>query len=659
MSACRRTTVDTGYGHYATTDADGQYSLVVPAGTYEIWFSAYYPYISESWHDGEYLTVPQGGTAVADAALALQAPTAPDAPWCLGTEVALPGNGVGSGEVRLSWCTPNENGAAITDYVIEYSGNGGSTWSTFADGTSTANPATVTGLGNGTPYLFRVAAVNSVGQSDSTTTTTTATPRGVPGAPTNLGVDVAPASGVGSGQARLTWTAPPSNGAAITDYLVQYSTNGGTSWTTYNDGTSTSTTAVLSSLTNGTVHMFRVLAVNVAGQSSPSATMSATPNTGVGVPGVPTGLTAQVASPTNSLTSGQVGLSWTAPASDGGAAITDYFVEYSSNGGTTWSTFADGTSTSTSATVTGLTNGTPYTFRVRAGNIAGQGSPSATVICNTALGARRADRVGRGSGAELGVGSGEVRVSWTAPVNAGGSPITDYVVQYSSDGGTTWTIFADATSTATTAMVTGLTNGTGYAFRVAAVNAAGQGALSATVTATPRTVPAAPTGLAVESAPASGVGSGQLRLSWTAPANTGGSPITDYVVQYSSNGGTTWTTSADGTSTVTSAMLTGLSNGTEYTLRVFAVNAAGQGAASATAVATPSQPPDVPNAPTGLTAAVAPTGGVGSGEVRLVVDRAGQQWGRDHRLRRRVLLQRRLVVVDVRRWHVDLDRRRR
>ena len=561
--------------------------------------------------------MPEGGTAVADAALALQAPTAPDAPWCLGTEVALPGNGVGSGEVRLSWCTPNENGAAITDYVIQYSGNGGSTWSTFADGTSTANQATVTGLGNGTPYLFRVAAVNSVGQSDSTTTTTTATPRGVPGAPTNLGVDVAPASGVGSGQARLTWTAPPSNGAAITDYLVQYSTNGGTSWTTYNDGTSTSTTAVLSSLSNGTVHMFRVLAVNVAGQSSPSATMSATPNTGVGVPGVPTGLTAQVASPTNSLTSGQVGLSWTAPASDGGAPITDYVVEYSSNGGTTWSTFADGTSTSTSATVTGLTNGTPYTFRVRAGNVAGQGSPSATVAATP----RSVPGVPTGLAAEvapeLGVGSGEVRVSWTAPVNAGGSPITDYVVQYSSNGGTTWTIFADATSTATTAMVTGLTNGTGYAFRVAAVNAAGQGALSATVTATPRTVPAAPTGLTVESAPASGVGSGQLRLSWTAPANTGGSPITDYVVQYSSNGGTTWTTSADGTSTVTSAMLTGLSNGTEYTLRVFAVNAAGQGAASATAVATPSQPPDVPNAPTGLIAAVAPTGGVGSGEVRL------------------------------------------
>ena len=68
----------------------------------------------------------------------------------------------------------------------------------------------------------------------------------------------------------------------------------------------------------------------------------------------------------------------------------------------------------------------------------------------------------------------------------------------------------------------------------------------------------------------------------------GGSAITDYVVEYSSNGGTSWSTFADGTSTVTSATVTGLTNGTAYTFRVSAVNAAGTGAASATASATPS-----------------------------------------------------------------------
>jgi hypothetical protein len=70
---------------------------------------------------------------------------------------------------------------------------------------------------------------------------------------------------------------------------------------------------------------------------------------------------------------GQVSLTWTAPAVSGGAAITDYIVQYSGNGGSTWSTFADGTSLTTAAVVTGLTNDVPYVFRVAAVNRAGTG----------------------------------------------------------------------------------------------------------------------------------------------------------------------------------------------------------------------------------------------------------------------------------------------
>jgi uncharacterized delta-60 repeat protein len=73
---------------------------------------------------------------------------------------------------------------------------------------------------------------------------------------------------------------------------------------------------------------------------------------------------------------GEVALSWSAPAVMGGAAVTDYVVEYSSDGGVSWSTFADGTSASTSAVVTGLSNGVGYVFRVSAVNIAGTGSVS-------------------------------------------------------------------------------------------------------------------------------------------------------------------------------------------------------------------------------------------------------------------------------------------
>ena len=83
-------------------------------------------------------------------------------------------------------------------------------------------------------------------------------------------------------------------------------------------------------------------------------------------------------------------------------------------------------------------------------------------------------------------GNAQASVTWTAPTVLAQTPITDYVVQYSSDSGSTWTTFSDAVSATESATVTGLTNGTAYTFRVAGVNGVGQGAWSsASSSATP------------------------------------------------------------------------------------------------------------------------------------------------------------------------------
>jgi|TARA_B100000315_G_scaffold133335_1_gene122818 hypothetical protein len=74
----------------------------------------------------------------------------------------------------------------------------------------------------------------------------------------------------------------------------------------------------------------------------------------------------------------KVYLSWTAPTSDGGATVTDYKAEYSSDSGNSWTTFSDEISTSTFVEVTGLTNATAYTFRVSSVNAVGTGTPSDT-----------------------------------------------------------------------------------------------------------------------------------------------------------------------------------------------------------------------------------------------------------------------------------------
>lgn len=98
------------------------------------------------------------------------AATVPDAPTGLTLGAAT------TTTQPLTWAAPaNNGGAAITDYVIQRSPAGAGTWSTFADGTSAAASATVTGLTAATAYDYRVAAVNSVGQGAYSATATGST----------------------------------------------------------------------------------------------------------------------------------------------------------------------------------------------------------------------------------------------------------------------------------------------------------------------------------------------------------------------------------------------------------------------------------------------------------------------------------------------------
>lgn len=109
-------------------------------------------------------------------------------------------------------------------------------------------------------------------------------------------------------------------------------------------------------------------------------------------------------------------------------------------------------------------------------------------------------------------GNAQAAVSWTAPAALSTLPTTDYTVQYSTNSGTTWTTFARAASATASATVTGLTNGTAYTFRVAAVNAVGTGAYS---TATSSVTPAAAAGITVLSGSASGSGTNTITATAT------------------------------------------------------------------------------------------------------------------------------------------------
>ena len=132
-------------------------------------------------------------------------------------------------------------------------------------------------------------------------------------------------------------------------------------------GATAETYTLVSADAGRTITATETAATSAGSRSATSAGLAVASS--IAAPGQPTGLTATAGA-------GQVSLSWTAPASNGGAAITDYVVELSSNGGASWSTFSDGVSTATSAIVTGVAAGTAYQFRVSAANSAGTGAAS-------------------------------------------------------------------------------------------------------------------------------------------------------------------------------------------------------------------------------------------------------------------------------------------
>ena len=173
-----------------------------------------------------------------------------------------------------------------------------------------------------------------------------------------------------------------------------------------------------------------------------------------------------------------------------------------------------------------------------------------------------------------GVGSGEVHLRWEAPALDGGTPITDYLIERSADGTSEWLPIVDEVSPTRNATVTGLSNGTKVYFRVLAVSEVGTGLASTVVNATPRTVPDAPESLTATP------GDGVIQLAWLAPASTGGSSITDYVVERSTDGTSGWVKIEELISSVRSFTVTGLVNGTRAYFRVLAVNEAGRSAAS-------------------------------------------------------------------------------
>ena len=296
-------------------------------------------------------------------------------------------------------------------------------------------------------------------------------------------------------------------------------------------------------------------AVTSANAPSGTAASSVLMVAAASVPGAPTIGTATAGN-------AQATVNFTAPASNGGSAITSYTA-------TCGAQSASGAGSP--ITVTGLTNGTAVTCTVKATNAVGQSAASAASNSVTPTASvPGAPTIGTAT-----AGNAQATVNFTAPASNGGSAITSYTATCGAQS---------ASGAGSPITVTGLTNGTAVTCTVKATNAVGQSAASAasnSVTPT-ASVPGAPT---IGTATA---GNAQATVNFTAPASNGGSAITSYTA-------TCGAQSASGAGSPIT--VTGLTNGTAVTCTVKATNAVGQSAASAASNSvTPTA--SVPGAPT-------------------------------------------------------------
>jgi len=396
------------------------------------------------------------------------------------------------------------------------------------------------------------------------------------------------AATAGNGQATVTWLAPTTLGnSSISGYTVLSSPGN------YTCQTTSALSCTVGGLTNGNSYTFTVVANTTVGPSPASSPSNAvTPAT---TPSAPTAVVA-------SAGDGSASVSWVAPASNGGATITSYTVTSTPDGQTCTAT---GTLT---CTVSGLTNGTKYTFTVYATNVMGPGTLSASSNAVIPAGAPSPP-----TGVTVVVGVRSATVTWTPPYDNGGSSIVSYTVTSSPGGATcTYTVSSPETDSC---LVTGLLNATTYTFTVTATNTAGTSKASdPSAAVTTPGVPSPPTNVVATPTYTSGSGAA-LAITWGASA-ANGTPVLFYTATASNGSNCTYTVSSPETDTCT---ITGLTNGNPYTVTVTATNAAGTSLAfSGTLGYTQNVaiPFGVPSAPTWYTSP-GPPGVAGNGQVTL------------------------------------------
>ena len=470
----------------------------------------------------------------------------------------------GDRQLEVSWDTPAAGGV-VDEYIVQWkSGN-----ETFADAETenreetvahvadtTTYEATISSLTNGTEYTVRVKAVNESGEAVSDEET--GTPDVLPGKPTIQSV------AEGHTQLVVTWDEPANTGSDIAGYVVQWKDNSVSGWESPLGSSmleETDFNHTITSLANETEYAVRVRAVNGLVLLVEYEVDYNWSDDETGTPR-PEPIVTKVTVADNTITQTEATATVAIDnETDDGQTVHLHYRKTTDIGWTPVSP-KDVTATATSETF-GLSNLTGNTDYVVEAWLATTSSTKASVEFTTDPVEPDAPR-----NVEItGFGDGELTVAWDAPLGNGGSTITGYKVQWKEETTPNWDSPSEESDDASPYTIENLTNGTRYDVRVLAVNDVGDGPPSGDVEGTPSTRPQPPTITDITH------GHQKLIVTWTAPtdADTGGSDITGYIVQWK-KGTDPYNATNQATPPVSPYEITNLLNGTEYTVRVFAVN---------------------------------------------------------------------------------------
>lgn len=416
-------------------------------------------------------------------------------------------------KITLNWKAPlADGGAAITSYQVYVNKTGGAIWEAVAS--PAANSLVTFAPLKGGTWAYRVAARNSVGIGSASNVVTVSSPKGAPNAPT------ASVALTGTDEITLRWVAPvDTGGEAITGYLVEKTVDN--VWTEVTTTAPDARSYIEKRGGPGARTSYRVTAINSLG-SSPASNLVA-----IQVPyeksDAPIGVTATL---DTSLT--KVTVSWLPPDKTGGSPISAYYVQVSRDGGSAWSNAGQTNAAGRSLVITAPAKGTSANYRVVAYTMAAFGNYSAGVTVDVPTTAPSAPRSVTGK-----VGSdGKMNLTWFAPIDNGGSAITGYIVERLVSG--TWSAIG-------TVQTLGISiekeePGSVVEVRVTAQNAVGNSTSTAYRTNFPFVQSETVTGLTHR------VNGPTVSLTWAAPAFTGGSPISYYILERSADQGATWST---------------------------------------------------------------------------------------------------------------------